>query len=63
MELILLSVRLFYYIFVAPVWWVSGNLAAIFYPFEGDNKHQALALLFAFIITSAAIALFVFLLQ
>jgi len=45
MELIIFSVRIVYWIFVWPVWWLSSQIAAIFYPFEGDSKHNGLALL------------------
>jgi len=62
MELIFVFAKFLQYIFVAPVWWVSSQLASVFYPFEGDNKHSGLTLLFTTIISIAAILLLIFLL-
>ena len=59
MELILLSVRLLYWLFVAPVWWVSTYIASYFYPFEGESGYLILSLVIAAIIITGAIVAFI----
>lgn len=56
MELIIFSVRIVYWIFVWPIWWLSSQIAAIFYPFEGDSKHDGLALLISTLIIIGCVA-------
>jgi MFS family permease len=60
MELIFLIARFFQYLFVAPIWWLASGLAAYVYPFEGDKKHDALALVIATLLSAAIIGLLVY---
>lgn len=39
-----------YYVFIAPVWKLSGWLAGYFFPYEDDRRHIALALLLSLLI-------------
>jgi hypothetical protein len=60
MELIIFSVRIVYWIFVAPIWWLASGLAAFVYPFEGDSKHTALAMLIAGLMIASGIFAFIY---
>jgi hypothetical protein len=55
MELILLSVRLVYWLFVAPVWWISTYLASAFYSYEGDTGYLVLSLIFSALIAAGIV--------
>lgn len=55
MELIFLSGRIFYWLFIAPIWWLAINLAGMFYPYEGDNGHFVLSIIFSIIIAGMII--------
>ncbi|MDX2113506.1 MAG: hypothetical protein SFW63_07240 [Alphaproteobacteria bacterium] len=61
MELIFILARFFQYLFIAPIWWLSSGLAAMIFPFEGDNRHSALALVIASLLSAAIIGLIVYL--
>jgi hypothetical protein len=56
MELILLTYRLFYWVCLAPIWWISNQLAAVFYPFEGDSGYLILSWVFSMLIGIGVIA-------
>jgi len=53
MELIWAVLKLIQYMFVGPLFWVTDNLAGLFFPYEGDSNHNQLSTLFAIIITAA----------
>ena len=55
MELILALVSMVNYLLVRPIWWIAERLAGIFYPFEGDNRHFTLSLLFLLVMIIALI--------
>jgi len=62
MELIFIVAKFFQYVFVAPIWWLASGLAAYVFPFEGDKKHDALALFIVLVLSAAVFALIIYLL-
>jgi hypothetical protein len=50
MELLLFGPRIIYWVFIAPIWWLSTMLASVFYPFEGDSGYLILSWVFSMLI-------------
>ena len=50
MELIWAVIKLSEYLVFKPIWWVASYLATPFFPYEGDNNHDLLAIFFSVVI-------------